>query len=36
MCALWEDPDEDDPDDNACHMSLEDACHVARREGSLQ
>ncbi|RVW59812.1 hypothetical protein CK203_098473 [Vitis vinifera] len=22
MCALWEGPDEDDPDDNACHVSL--------------
>ncbi|RVX20131.1 Lysosomal Pro-X carboxypeptidase [Vitis vinifera] len=32
MCALWEDPDEDDPDDNACHVSL--ACFMAPAEVS--
>ena len=33
MCALWEDPDEDDPDDNACHVSPQDACHVFSEGG---
>ena len=28
MCVLEGNPDEADPDENVCHVSLGDVCHV--------